>query len=295
MPANVIGAALGQVARPHEVSTTQTPVQPRNLTPHKAATILGLFVQPTASSTLTPRILGATDQHGAPLPLKHGRTFRAGVHAQTVAFAKIAQPGSLATSVTGQNQTTGAYLAQTTLVGDVNGDGAVNLTDVQAFTTAYMSRRGQAAYNPAADFNQNGVVNLEDAKALMKNMAPLVTNRPLQVILALAPQDRIHYHGPQNSGGVTFNKTVTIIGRTTPGSLVIEDNHTSRLPGGTQAYKFSGPAHAADAQGFFSIQVTNEEGLNNNDFLILDPSGHSLIRDFPIFWVPYATGRGMPR
>jgi hypothetical protein len=50
----------------------------------------------------------------------------------------------------------------------------------------------------------------------------------------------------------------------------------------------------ANAQGFFSIVTANAEGLNNNDFLILDPFGHSLIRDLPIFWIPYATGKGVP-
>ena len=88
---------------------------------------------------------------------------------------------------------------------------------------------------------------------------------------------------------------VTILGHTTPGSLVITDNNTSRLPGGTQAYKFTGPAYATDANGFFSITTTNTQGLNNNDFLILDPFGHQMIIDFPIFWIPYATGRGVPR
>jgi hypothetical protein len=159
----------------------------------------------------------------------------------------------------------------------------------------YMSRIGDRNYNPAADFNHNGVINLYDAKALMHNVAPSSPSLPLNVVLHLAPQDQIHYSGPTISGAATFQKVVTIVGRTTPGSLVIEDNHTARLPGGIQAYKFTGPAHAADAQGFFSIVTTNSEGLNNNDFLILDPFGHQLIRDFPIFWIPYATGRGTPR
>jgi hypothetical protein len=294
-PANVLGNAFGEVDHPHEVSTTRVVAQAKNLTPQKRATILGLFVEPTPGSSLAPRILGVTGLQGTSLAVKQGRQFRAGVHAQTVAFTKIQQPGSLSTGVTGRAQTVGGYLAQTTLVGDVNGDGVVNLADVQAFAASYMSRKGEPSYNPAADFNQNGVVNLEDAKALMKNVAPLVPRRPLEVTLQLAPQDRLHYKGPQNSGGVTFKRNVTIIGRTTPGSLVIEDNQTSRLPGGTQAYKFTGPAHAADAQGFFSIPAINKEGLNNNDFLILDPFGQSLIRDYPIFWVPYATGHGVPR
>lgn len=184
---------------------------------------------------------------------------------------------------------------QTTPVGDVNGDGKVNLADLQAFAAAYMSRKGDPNYNLAADFNQNGVINQADARILIKHMTPLTPDLPLTARLILAPQDQIHYSGPTISGAATFQRVVTILGHTTPGSLVIEDNHTSRLPGGTQAYKFTGPAHATDSNGFFSITATNLEGLNNNDFLILDPFGHRMIIDFPIYWISYATGHEVKR
>jgi hypothetical protein len=184
---------------------------------------------------------------------------------------------------------------QPTLVGDVNGDGKVDLADLHAFVSSYMTRQGDPSYNPAADFNHNGVINQSDAGVLLHHMAPLTPNLPLTARLTLAPQDQIHYSGPTISGAATFQKVVTILGHTTPGSLVIEDNHTSRLPGGTQAYKFTGPAHATDANGFFSITSTNLEGLTNNNFLILDPFGHRMIIDFPIYWISFARGRGLPR
>lgn len=294
-PANVIGTSTAAVSRPHEVSRTSVQVAPRNITPQKHATIFGLFVQPTSGSQLQPRILAARGNLGKALPLKHGRSFRPGTSDQTVAFTKDSTAGSLSTDVAGALQSTGSYQAQTTLVGDVNGDGKVNLADLQAFAPSYMSRLGDPYYNPAADFNHNGVINLYDAKALLHNMAPLTPNLPLTARLILAPQDQIHFSGPTVSGATTFQKVVTILGHTTPGSLVIEDNNTSRLPGGTQAYKFTGPAVATNANGFFSTTTTNTQGLNNNDFLILDPFGHQMIIDFPIFWIPYATGRGVPR
>lgn len=293
--ANVIGTSTGAVLRPHQVSRSTVTVSPANIATAKHATIFGLFVQPTTGSSLEPRIPAAQGNAGQSLPIKHGRSYRPGHSDQTVAFAKVHAPGSLATDTTGTLQTTGSYVAQTTLIGDINGDGKVNFADLQAFAPTYMARRGDAEYVPAADFNQNGIINLYDAKVLLHNMAPLTPRLPLTARLTLAPQDQIHYSGPTISGAATFHKVVTILGHTTPGSLVIEDNHTSRLPGGTQAYKFTGPAHATDASGFFSITATNTEGLNNNDFLILDPFGHQMIIDFPIFWIPYATGRGLPR
>ena len=86
------------------------------------------------------------------------------------------------------------------MAGDVNGDGTVNFADLQAFAPTYMSQQGEPNYNPAADFNHNGVINLYDAKALLHNMAPLTPDLPLAARLTLAPQDQIHYSGPTVSG-----------------------------------------------------------------------------------------------
>jgi hypothetical protein len=294
-PSNVIGTATGTVPLPHEVSRATVTVAARNVTPQKHATILVLFVEPASDSSLQPRVLGTRLNSGRALPVKHGRSARPGGFDQTVAFTKTPAAGQLSTDITGGNGTTGAYQSQTTLVGDVNGDGVVNFADLQAFAPAYGSRIGDPNYVPSADFNHNGVINLYDAKVLLHNMAPLTPKLPLTAHLTLAPQDQIHYSGPTVSGAATFQQVVTILGHTTPGSLVIEDNHTSRLPGGTQAYKFTGPAHATDANGFFSITARNTEGLNNNNFLILDPFGQHIIIDFPLFWIPYATGKGLPR
>ena len=293
-PANVIGTSTATVSRPHEVRQTSVQVAPGNITPQKHATIFGFLVQPATGSQLQPQILAARGSTGKALPLEYGRSFRSGISDQAVAFVKDSTAGPLSIDVTGAHQSTGSYQVQTTLVGDVNGDGKVNFADLQAFAPSYMSQQGEPKYNPAADFNLNGVINLYDAKALLQNMAPLTPDLPLAARLTLAPQDQIHYSGPTVSGSATFQKTVTILGHTTPGSLVITDNNTSRLPGGMQAYKFTGPAYATDANGFFSITTTNIQGLNNNDFLILDPFGHQMIIDFPIFWIPYATGRGVP-
>ncbi len=294
-PANVIGTATATVAGPREESQTSVQVASDNITPQKQGTIFGIFVQPTSGSQLQPQIVKVMGSAGKALPLQNGRPFRSGISDEAVAFVKDSTAGPLTIEVTGGHQSTGSYQVQTTLVGDVNGDGTVNFADLQAFAPSYGSRLGEASYNPAADFNQNGVINLYDAKALLHNMTPLTPRLPLAARLTLAPQDQIHYSGPTNLGGDTFQQVVTILGHTTPGSLVIEDNNTSRLPGGTQAYKFTGPAVATDANGFFSVTSTNSQGLNNNDFLILDPFGQQMIIDFPVYWIPYATGRGVPK
>jgi hypothetical protein len=282
LPANAIGSNLGTVTRPGATSAVSVMVAPKNLTLGKPSTIFGIFVQPAPGSALAPVIVGAEQGNGQRLSVKQGRPFIAGRDGgMAAAFVKVNQPGPLTVFVTGQHHTTGSFLDETTLAGDVNGDGTVNLADLAAFAKAYGSSLGDPSYNVAADVNQNGVVNLYDAKALEHNMTPLTPSIPLTVQVNLLPSQQAHYPTSKNSGGATFDKDITIVGHTTAGSLVITDSKA-------EDYSFTGAAVATDASGFFSIESKNSSGINNNDLLILDPFGRQYIRSFPVFWIPFA-------
>ena len=115
----------------------------------------------------------------------------------------------------------------------------------------------------------------------MHNMTPLTPVLPLQATINLQPSDQAPLPTSQNSGGETYKEDVVIIGHTTPGSLVITDSSA-------KDYSFTGTAYPTDANGFFRIPSTNSAGLNNNDFLILNPFGRQLIQDLPVFWIPFA-------
>jgi len=281
-PANTIGTTVGSVIQPGGISATSVTVAPRNLTAGKSSTLFGIFVQPTAGSGLAPRIVGVEESNGRELPLKEGRPYVAerddGLAA---AFVKVDRAGPVTIQVAGQHDTTGTYQAFATLAGDVNGDGTVNLADVTAFARAYETKPGDSNYNAAADFNLNGIVNLYDAKALMENMTPLTPVIPLNLVMNLLPADQAHYPASKNSGGSTFQREVTIVGHTTPGSIVLEDSSKGY-------YKWDGPAVATNASGNFSVQEKNTQGVNTYNFLILDPFGHQLIRSYPVFWIPFA-------
>ncbi len=282
IPANSIGVALGNVAAPREVTATSVTVAPKNLTQGKSATLFGIFVQPEPGSSVAPKIVGVEGSNGQRLPVQQGRPYVAGRDdGQAAAFVKVSQPGPLTILVTGQQHSTGAYEANTTLVGDVNGDGTVNQADLQGFAAAYETGPGNPNYNLAADFNHDGIVNQADAKALMENMPALTPNVPLQLVMNLLPADQAHYAAPKNSGGSTLKKNVTIEGHTMPGSIVLEDDSRGY-------FKWDGGAIATDADGNFSVNETNTQGVNAYNFLIIDPYGRQLIRSYPVFWIPYA-------
>ncbi len=281
-PANTIGTGTGLIATPGEVTAVSVTVAPKNLTPGKHSTIFGIFAQPTSGSGLHPRIVSVEEAGGVKVPFKQGRPFLQGYNDQVAGFVKVNRPGPLTIVVSGSRHTTGSYLVEATLAGDVNGDGVVNQLDLSLFAAAYESKRGEPAYNAAADFNQNGRVNLYDAMALMHNLAPESARKPLQAVVNLNPSDQTPLPTSVNSGGETYKKNVTIQGYTTPGSLVLTDSYK------TETYTFAAKAYVASSTGFFSIPTSNTAGLNNNDLLILDPFGHKLIRSYPIFWNAFA-------
>jgi hypothetical protein len=265
-----------------EVAQTSVTVAPKNLTQGKPSTLFAVFVQPEAGSGLRPRIVAVEDSAGEKLPLKDGRPYVAGKGAGAAsAFVKVSQSGTLTILVTGQGHTTGLYQADTTLVGDVNGNGSVSLADLQPFAESYGASVGQTNYNSAADFNLDGIVNQIDAKALMENMPALTPDVPLQLVMNLLPADQAHYAASKNSGGSTMKKDITIEGHTEPGSIVLEDNSNGY-------YKWDGGAVATNSQGNFSVKETNTSGVNTYNFLIIDPYGQQLIRSYPVFWIPFA-------
>lgn len=286
-PANTIGLSLGDATSPRAPSATTATIAPMNITPGKPSTEFGVFVQPNGKSGIVPQIV-AVKEDGRTLPLQHARDYLPS-HAgqatdQSVAFFEAKKPGTVTILVAGRGLSTGAYTVETTLVGDVDGDGQVNLADEQAFAKTYAESAGDPDYQASADFNQNGVINLYDALALERNMPPLDRRYEGLVAINLAPQDQIHFSGTTNSGGETMKKDITIDGYAEPGSIVLLDNKDG-------TYTFGSQALSTTDKGFFSVNAQasgNTAGLVTYNFKILDPFGHQYIRSFPVVWIPFS-------
>ncbi len=283
-PANTIALSLGQTTQPHAVSSTTATIVSKNITVGKSSTEFGVFVQPTSNSRIVPRIL-AVKEDGKALPLQLKRTYnplQAGQPTNmSVAFFEAKHPGTVTIEVRGNRQSFGTYTVETTLIGDVNGDGVVNLADAQAFAPTYVEKMNQPGYLSSADSNQNGIINQYDAMALERNMTPLRKPGGGWMAINLAPNDLIRHAQSTNSGAATPFKVVTINGYTTPGSIILADSTLGN-------YKFGSLALSTTAQGFFTVKPINTLGVNIYDFKVLDPFGHQYIRSFPVFWTTYA-------
>lgn len=150
-----------------------------------------------------------------------------------------------------------------------------------AFTKAYPSRVGNANYNPAFDLNHNGQVGQEDGRILLHLLPPVSRPIPLRLGVSLAPADIARGRTPHNSGGVTPNRNPTIVGHTTPGSLIFTGS-------GTVDLRLHGPAVVADRNGNFSFPFKNSDGINQLDLLAVDPFGHQVLRAYPVYWTGFA-------
>ncbi len=277
VPANTLAQVVGVVANSGSEGVASFNVAASNLSPGRSSTLIGIEVEPVAGSTLQPRIVAVENAAGQALPLLNAAHYIPNAVGHSIAFARDSSAGPLTVVVAGSHGSSGAFNLIGYLPGDVNGSGAVTIKDLPGFQKSYYTTNVDAFYNPAADANRNGAVGYKDAQVLVRNEAPLGPKTPIGFYVTLAPQDRLHGPTPMNSGGVTAVKTPTLIGRTTPGSIVLLDD-----PAGD--YKFTGGALATDAQGRFSVTIQTTGGFTNVDFLVLTPYGQQKLFDYPIVW-----------
>ncbi len=105
-----------------------------------------------------------------------------------------------------------------------------------------------------------------------------------------SPGQQVTGPHPKNSGGVTRDAEVTVVGRTTPNSIIFTDGSPQYPPKKTfppgayisGAYKFLGQALASDSDGYFSYKVKLSGALTQTEYLIKDPFGHQRVIAFPI-------------
>jgi hypothetical protein len=63
------------------------------------------------------------------------------------------------------------------VVGDLNGDGVINLQDLRIFVSAYNKASGDTGWNPDADLNEDGRVDLSDLR-IMASIIAVRYNQP---------------------------------------------------------------------------------------------------------------------
>lgn len=162
-------------------------------------------------------------------------------------------------------------------------------SDLVSYSKSYLSFNGEPTFNPSFDFNGTGFIGQNDATPILRGLASITPNKPLRLQLGLAPGEAIIGHHPAVSGAATRLPSVTIVGKTTPNSIIFIDSLTNNRFGSTGNFKFQGGAVASDTDGTFSITLPltrlSKNSLTNVTMLIRTPYNQQLIRAFPIFRV----------
>jgi hypothetical protein len=65
---------------------------------------------------------------------------------------------------------TASQWAQFAAMGDINGDGYIDQKDVALLQAAWLSTLGSPNWNPRADLNGDGIVNIDDWNILQSNL-----------------------------------------------------------------------------------------------------------------------------
>jgi hypothetical protein len=168
---------------------------------------------------------------------------------------------------------------------------AFTTADLQAYAAAYETYQGSPGYTPQYDFNGTGFIGQNDATPILRGLAAITPDVPLKLTLALAPGEQVTGPHPSNSGGVTRLATVTIVGKTTPNSIIFTDGPATNTTLPTNNFKFHGLAVVSDAQGNFEFTtklnaISRGGSETNAAFLVRTPFGQQTIRAFPVRLLP---------
>ena len=168
---------------------------------------------------------------------------------------------------------------------------AFTTADLQAYAAAYETFRGSPGYTPQYDFNGTGFIGQNDATPILRGLASITPRVPLKLTLALAPGEQVSGHHPTNSGGVTRLGTVTVIGKTTPNSIIFTDGPTTNTTLPINNFKFQGIAVVSNSQGIFQyttkLNPLSRGGSETNTvFMVRTPFGQQTILADPIRRLP---------
>lgn len=161
--------------------------------------------------------------------------------------------------------------------------------DLQSYANAYLAFSVDPRYNPALDFNGTGFIGQNDATPILRGLKAITPKQPFVLTVGLAPGEAIRGHHPSVNGAATHLARVTVVGKTTPNSILFYDAFANSRLGASGNFKFQGGAFVSDSQGRFSYTLDltplSKNSITTLNLLVRTPLGHQTIRAFPIIRV----------
>ncbi|HEX8203929.1 MAG TPA: Ig-like domain-containing protein, partial [Isosphaeraceae bacterium] len=231
-------------------------------------TLLGFHLQPAPGSTLDPASVQVYNAAGNSVPAMIDRN-DIGTGTPSLVLAEL-PVGGYRLAVGGQHGTTGAYRLDVSLVGDVNGDRRVDMTDGLILRDAYGASAREGRYRIEADANRDGLITAFDHTVWRANLDDATRLAPLAVQVELSPAP-----GQRPDGTlVTSVGAVAVTGTTRPGATVaLESDGDDRFDEGQAT---------ADATGRFSFPVALAAGSNTLRVRASDGFGQRRFGTIPV-------------
>lgn len=247
-PANVFAQFMGQVDAPGASRSIPVTLDPADFHLAGGTTLLGLQLLGADGSALDPAAVAIRDAGGQLVAPTYQNADLAG-RAQSLVVAPLGL-GSASLEVGGDRGTQGAFVLNVFLVGDVDGNRAVDLQDGLALRGLLGSRTGDPAFRAEADANLDGQITSFDYSLWRLNRDDSTTIDPLALDLTVSPAPATQPDGSL----VSAVDQVQLRGQTLPGVTVALDSDDDGV--------FDDGSTIADATGQYAFDVTLQAGVN---------------------------------
>jgi hypothetical protein len=216
--------------------------------PSGRSVLLGFHVRADQGSSLDPAAVQIERLGGGPVTPEHVAADLAG-GPDSLALAELG-PDSYRIFVSGDGGSSGEFMLDVFLIGDVNGDQTVTRIDAARFAESFAATAASPAYRPEADANLDGTVSLADLALLQRNFgaaiqpARLLATSPANgdQMVNVARETIVRFDERVNPATVTTDSFYLVAkGQRVPGRVVVSSTerfatffYDSALPSSTE-------------------------------------------------------------
>ncbi|QDV86444.1 tRNA nuclease WapA precursor [Stieleria magnilauensis] len=256
-PGNVFAHLYGEIERPSGSYEIPFQINSDTFLSARGTQVLGFKVDSGESGSLDPASAKIRHSNGTYLALNFSDDDLSPGTSSLVVAELV--PGDYTLEIRSQNETSGAFDVSVFLAGDLNGDGAVQISDRYDLIRLLRSR----SYRVEADVNLDGLLTSFDTAHLLRNYGVSTSIEPLALAAGLDPgaQQTLPDGTP-----VTALDAQRVSGLTNPGANIGVD---------FDADPTIDVNLLVDATGEFSTPVTLTEGPNRISVYATDSFGQS--------------------
>jgi hypothetical protein len=214
----------GEIEEAGAVGEISYTIDPDFFSPSGRPVLVGFHARAALGSSLDPATVQIERLDGGPVTPEHVAADLPG-ETHSLAVVELA-PGSYRIFASGESGSSGAFVLDVFLVGDVNGDQSVTRVDAARFAESFATTTGASSYHAEADANLDGNVSLNDSALLQRNLDTAIQPARIE---STSPADGEHHVNLVRETIVRFDERVDPATVTTDSLYLIAKGQ--RVPG----------------------------------------------------------------